>query len=140
MKKSILFCILCVFTASTSMAQDDIKAIKKVIATFSKAGDQNDVVLLDKYLDQNYRVVMNRLFGSDEVSVLSKTTYLEKIKTKEFGDDQRKLTFDQIIVNGTTATAKVVFRGTKMTFTSLLTLLRDNAGEWKLVSDIPIIS
>ncbi len=140
MKNSVLFCIICLAAAFSSQAQEDIREIKKTISSFSMAGDKNDVVVLDKYLDKNYRVIMNRLFGSDEVTVLSKTIYLDKIRTKEFGGDQRKLTFSEIVVNGSTATAKVIFEGSKMTFTSLLTLLKDSAGDWKLVCDIPVVS
>ncbi len=140
MKNSVLFCIICLASAFSSQAQDDIQSIKKTISSFSKAGDKNDAVLLDNYLDTNYRVVMNRLFGSKEVNILSKAIYLDKIKSKEFGGDQRQLTFNEIVVNGTTATAKVVFKGTKMTFTSLLTLLKDSSGDWKLVCDVPVVS
>ncbi len=117
----------------------EVKAIEKVIHGFSRAGDANDAVALEQYLDKNYRVVMNRLFGSKDVAVLSRLVYLDKIKSKEFGGDKRELTIKNIVVNGTTASAQVIFKGSKITFISLLTLLKDEKGVWKLVGDVPIV-
>ena len=115
------------------------KKITLLIKNFSKAGDDNSVEELDKLLDNNYRVVMNRLFGSNKVSVLSKEQYLNKIETKVFGGDKRTIEFEDIILNGSTAVAKVVFKGEKATFNSLMTLVQDETGRWKLVSDMPTI-
>lgn len=127
------------FSVNLYSQTKDMEAIKQTITAFSKAGDMNDSDELEKYLDDNYRVVMNRLFGSNEVSVMPKSVYLEKIKSKEFGGDTRKLNIENVIVNGNTACAKVTFVGTKMTFISLVTLVKDNKGDWKLVSDVPVI-
>jgi ketosteroid isomerase-like protein len=117
----------------------EVDAVKAVIISFSKAGDTNNVTELNKYLDDNFRIVMNRLFGSTGVSVMPKALYVEKIKTKEFGGDTRALTFENVVINGTTASVKVTFKGSKMTFVSLITLVKNEAGSWKLVSDTPVV-
>lgn len=119
--------------------KQDIKDIKEVITLFSKAGDSNDAAKLANCLDDNYRIVMNRLFGSEAVSIMSREVYLEKIKTKEYGGDTRSLTFENVIVNGNTAVVKVIFTGKKMTFNSLISLVKDSKNQWKLISDVPII-
>lgn len=122
-----------------SAQKNEMKNIEKVIIEFSKAGDENDAEKLDTYLDDSYRVVMNRLFGSTEVSVMPKSVYLEKIKSKEYGGDNRDLTIENTVVSGTTASAKVTFKGSKMTFISLIVLIQDLEGNWKLICDTPIV-
>ena len=82
---------------------------------------------------------MNRLFGSKEVSIMSKSVYLEKIKSKEFGGDERSLSIHSITINGTTALAKVSFLGKKMTFVSLLSLVKNANGSWLLINDMPMV-
>ncbi len=131
----LLFLILTVGCKAQVTDQD---AIKQSITAFSKAGDNNDTQALEKLLDQHYRVVLNRLFGSKSVSIVTKTQYLEKIKTKEWGGDSRNLTFEDIVINGTTASTKVTFKGKKATIVSIILLVKNEKGIWKLVSDIPI--
>ncbi len=140
MKKAILIGLFGLFISTMSCAQKSEEiAIKNVIIAFSKAGDANDAQKLSAYLDDNYRIVMNRLFGSKEVSVMSKSAYLEKIKTKEFGGDKRTVTIQNSIINGTSAVVKVAFKGAKMTFVSLITLIKKENGTWILVSDVPVV-
>jgi len=74
---------------SCSAQKTEVQNVEKVIAAFSKAGDDNNAEKLATYLDDNYRIVMNRLFGSTEVSVMPKSVYLDKISSKEFGGDKR---------------------------------------------------
>ena len=126
-------------TAGCNAQSSDEEAIKETIVGFSKAGDKNDGDNLATYLDINYRIVMNRLFGSSEVSVMTRNIYLEKIRTKEYGGDNRKVEIESIIINGSTACAKVSFIGSKMTFVSILILIKDGNNEWKLVSDVPVV-
>ena len=140
MKNLILlgYLSLIAITGVTAQTADE-EAVKKVIVAFSEAGDKNNVEVLEKCLDDNYRVVMNQLFGSKEVTTIPKEVYLEKIRTKEFGGDTRKVTIEQVTLNGSTAMAKVIFQGSKLTFNSLIVLLKDEKNTWKLLSDIPII-
>ena len=119
--------------------KSDMNAIKSTITAFAKAGDNQDVSALEPLLDANYRVVMNQLFGSTEVSVMPRAVYIEKIRAKEFGGDTRTLTFENVQVNGNTAVAQVLFKGQKMSFNSLLTLTQNAKGDWQLVQDCPVI-
>jgi len=119
--------------------KDQMQNIRSAITEFAKAGDENNSEKLSHYLDDNFRIVMNRLFGSTEVSVMPKSVYLEKIKSKEYGGDDRVVTIKQIVINATTATAKVIFEGTKMTFSSIIVLVQDLEGNWKLTSETPIV-
>ena len=141
MKNLKLIALVCSLLSvmATSAQKNEIQAIEIVISEFALAGDENNAEKLATCLDDNYRVVMNRLFGSKEVSIMSKSIYLEKIKSKEYGGDKRVLTIDNVLVNGTTASAKVIFKGKKMTFVSIITLIQDSKGNWKLISDVPIV-
>lgn len=139
MKKIMLMSLLSVFSFSTMNGQTEEKAVKKVITAFAKAGDANDYKSLDKLLDPNYRVVMNQLFGSKEVSIVPKSVYVEKIKSKEWGGDTRELDFLKIIINGNTALAHVKMKGEKAVFVSLISLVKNESGNWIMISDIPII-
>jgi len=140
MKNTILIGLIVLFASSPLKAQStDEKEIKDTVLAFAKAGDQNDVKTLEKHLDSNYRVVMNRLFGSSEVAIVPRSVYLEKIKNKEWGGDQRQVTFKDIIINENVATAKVMLKGKKATFVSLMDLIKTEKGSWKLISDTPTI-
>jgi len=140
MKNTILFTLLTMTTITMSCAQKTEKeAIIQTIETFSKAGDNNDVAALSEVLDDNYRIVMNRMFGCSEVSIMPKSVYLDKIKSKEFGGDTRDLTIGNVVVNGNTASAKVTFKGTKTIFISILVLVKDTSNQWFLVSDVPVM-
>lgn len=145
MKKQILVLTICALSFIGCQAQSEtktnpeMKKIEQTIMAFSKAGDSQDAAQLDALLDDNYRIVMNRLFGSPEVSVMPKSVYLDKIKAKEFGGDKREVTIDELIMNNTIATAKATFKGEKMTFISNLQLIQNATGDWKLVSDIPFV-
>ncbi|MEL7123083.1 MAG: nuclear transport factor 2 family protein [Bacteroidota bacterium] len=130
---------LALFSTMSFAQKAEIMAVKKTITTFSKAGDNNDATALASVLDNNYRVIMNRLFGSKEVSIMPREVYLEKIRTKEFGGDSRKVSFESVLINGNTATAKVNFKGQKLSMHSLITLVQDEEGDWKLISDVPVV-
>ena len=133
-----MIAIFGIITIGSAQENETVK-IKEVITAFSKAGDAQDYKSLDNYLDDNYRVVMNRLFGSKEMSVMPKSIYLDKIKSKEFGGDQRSLSFKNISVNGSTASAEVSFVGSKLTFHSIILLAKDEKNTWKLISDVPMV-
>ncbi len=140
MKKSILMVLMGIVTLTASAQQKEEKAIKGVIKEFAAAADENNADRLAKCLDDNYRVLMNRLFGSPDVSVVTKDDYLAKIESKEWGGDKREVTIQSITVNGTTASAHVTLKGTKATFVSLFILIKDADGNWKLSSDTPIVA
>jgi len=142
MKKIILTFITIIMgvtlTTAVQAQSAQEKAVKSTIEQFAKAADNSDAAAMDKLLDNNYRIVMNQLFGSKDVAVINKTIYLQKIKSKEWGGDDRKITIHHVNVLGKTASAKVTLAG-KATFVSFLELIQDANGAWKLVSDLPTV-
>lgn len=141
MYKSMLIGLFGLLLSACATAQgSEVNQVKETIKAFSKAGDFNDTRELENLLDENYRVVMNQLFGSKELTVIPRAVFLEKIGSKEWGGDSRDLTIEHVLINGNTASAKVTFKGEKMTFVSILILAKNKDGKWKLLSDIPNVS
>lgn len=139
MKKSILMMLVALAGLTGYSQTEDEKVIEETIREFAKAGDKNDVEALDKLLNENYSVVMNRLFGSETVTTVSKKDYLAKIESKEWGGDKREVVINKIIVNGNTAAVHATLIGSKMTFISIYTLIKDSQGNWTLLGDLPTI-
>lgn len=140
MKKAIVFGMLGILFSLGLYAQNqNVDAIKSTVTKFVKAGDNNDVAAIERCLDANYQVVMNRLFGAKTLSIMPKPVYLDKIAKKELGGDTRKVTFEEIVLNGSSAVAKVKMVGTKLSFVSLINLVQDEQGSWKLICEIPTL-
>lgn len=137
--KSILLVFSIFSVIQCSAQKSEVKRIKEVITAFSEAGDKNDGPALEKHLDDNYRVVMNRMFGSKSVATMDKSTYVENVESKVFGGDKRDLSIKKVLINGNVASALVTFKGTKMTVVSVLVLVKGANGVWKIVSDNPSI-
>lgn len=141
--KQLFIALMCtILIPMATNAQSEISnyaQIETTIRGFLAAGDKNDAKDLQRFLDDNYRVVMNQLFGSSDVMVVSKDLYVSKIESKEWGGDTRVVTIENIQVNGKTASAKVTQVGTKATFISTMVLIQHADGNWKLISDTPIV-
>lgn len=139
MRKTILLFAIGMLGLTANAQIKEEKAITKTINQFAEAADNNDVKSLENYLDDNFRIVMNRLFGSEAVGIVSKTDYLAKIESKEWGGDNREVEIKGILINGNNASVNVVLAGEKSTFNSIMILLKDGEGNWKIVSDTPTI-
>lgn len=137
---SVVLSLFMLFLVTGSFAQSkEEKEIKKVITSFTKGGDKQDVQIINQYIDDNFRIVMNQLFGNKEVSILTKGAYLQKINSKEFGGDNRVVTFQQLVLNGNTACVKATLKGQKLTFTSIFLLVKNDTGRWNIVSETPVV-
>ena len=120
---------------SVHLEEDDKSAITKVITEFSLAGDNSDISSLSELLNEHYRITMNQLFGSTEVSVMNKATYLQMIGQKKFGGDKRVIEIKSIEVHGNNAFAHVHLNGLKANFTSVFGLVKTADKNWQLISD-----
>ena len=139
MRNVLIISMLSVFSVSAFAFGDGEKAINKVIQEFSKAGDDRNTESLKQLTSENYRIVMNQLFGSTEIAVMDKKTYLDMIDQGKFGGDKRTVKFHSVTINGNNAVADVTLKGEAMTMRSMLNLSRNAAGKWILVSDTPTI-
>lgn len=124
-----------------SYAQDmkDLTSVKETVNRFVKAGDTHDVAALDKVLHDQYRVSMNQLFGSQELLVWDKATYLKMIKAKKIGGDPRTFEIVGVQLNGKNAIVNVIMESSKTRFNSFFMLVKNADGNWQLLSDFPTI-
>lgn len=139
--KSLLSFFLMMSLGVTLGAQDneDLVAIEAAVANFAAFGDQQNVAGLEGLLHPQFRAVVNRLFGSEEVSLMDKTVYLELIKTGKIGGDQRTVHLLEVEVVANNAHVKALFVGEKLRFTTFISLVKNPAGEWQVISDFPHI-
>jgi Putative lumazine-binding len=129
------------FGGLISQAQQaaDLAKIEAVVREFSAAGDKQDVTRLGKILHPQYRAVVNRLFGSTELSLMDRALYLQLISDKKIGGDTREVFLLQIDLVGNTASVKSIFRGKVLNFTTFVSLVKLPDGTWQIISDMPEI-
>lgn len=143
MKSKILTTIAVILiTNSTIMAQEKKEEmnVKQTIISFAHAADVQDDKALELLLDDNFRLVLNQMFGNKGIAMVSKLDYLAKIKAKEFGGDKREVTILNLTVLGNNAGVQAIFKGSKFTVVTFLQLIKTNTGEWKIINDLPGIS
>lgn len=141
MKNVFFVTVLSLFTAVSGFSQksSDEKMVSKIVHQFAASADKQDAVKMEKILDTQYRAVLNQLFGSKEVSVMDKTAYLQMIRDKKIGGDNRKVEILAIDITHNNAAVKARFTGTELNFQTYLFLAKDTHGQWKIVSDMPFI-
>ncbi|MFN7119250.1 MAG: nuclear transport factor 2 family protein [Saprospiraceae bacterium] len=126
-------------TSSANLDKQDQEKIVTVVTQFAKYADTQDATAMSAILDDQYRAYLNRLMGSNQVNTLDKTTYLQLLKDKKIGGEERTVTIATVDVNGNNAFVKVKMEGKKMTFVSYLLLAKSEGGDWKIVADMPAI-
>ncbi len=137
----LIFSALLLIGSLTTQAQqtDDLAKIEAVVRAFSTAGDQQDATRLDKILHPQYRAIVNRLFGSPDLSLMDKTLYLQLIADKKIGGDTREVFMLQIDIEGNTAFVKAILKGKVLRFTTFVSLVKLPDGTWQIISDMPEI-
>lgn len=133
-----LFAFLAVGTHPASTNTDEQK-IREVITNFAAYGDQQNADAMDAILDPGYRAVLNRLFGSKEINFLDKFTYLQMLRDKKLGGDQRQVAIHSVDITNNNAVVKAEFAGQKMTLITFMLLTKTEAGDWKIVVDMPAV-
>ena len=136
--------LLCAFALSTPQptAPDGtaMAKITQVIHDFSTAVDQQDVKETDAVLHAEFRAVVNQFMGAADVTILSKSMYLEMLKSKKIGGDQRKVKVHSIHLTDNVAVAHVTFTGEKLAFHTFIQLVEDTEKNWSIVSDMPNVA
>ncbi len=125
--------------ANNSTIENVNEQLTTVVEAYAKAGDNRDTKTLDQLLHVEFRSVVNRLFGSMDLSVMSKTVYLDLMKQEKIGGDKRKVEILNIDVMDHTAYIKAKFSGEQLIFTTHLMLAKNAADKWQVVNDMPLI-
>lgn len=137
MKNLITLLTLLTMTINVMHAQSEKEEVKKVITQFVQAADLQDADQVATLLHEDFRVVMNQLFGSSDVSLMNKAVYEQLIRDKKMGGDLRAVDFVSVDVVNQNAAVKVLLKGKSMVFESLLHLIKTADGKWQLINDLP---
>jgi Putative lumazine-binding len=141
MKNFILSLVAMLLTTTISFAQEvtDLAQVEATVRKFCGAGDRQDATSLDKVLHPQFRAVVNRAFGSPELSLMDKPLYLQLMSDKKIGGDTRTVYVLQTDMGTNVATVKAIFLGKTLRFTTYIALVKLPSGEWQIVSDMPEI-
>lgn len=137
--KHLLFLTLMISALPEAKSQTKMEKqnVENVVRQFVHGADARDVQQVDTVLDANYRTVVNRLFGGDEISTMNKDLYLTLLKEGRIGGDQRQIEFLMIDIVGNNAVVKARLKGKELLFTSYILLIRTKDDKWLIVSDLP---
>ena len=124
-------------TMNVAKAQTEKEEVKNVITQFVQAADIQDADQVATLLHEDFRVVMNQLFGSTDVSFMNKSVYVQLIRDRKMGGDKRTIDFVSVDVVNHNASVKVLLKGKTMVFESLLHLIKTADGKWQLINDLP---
>lgn len=141
MKIQTMIFLFSMLACSALQAQDhqDLAGIETAVHDFARLGDQQDAKALDQLLHPQFRAVVNRLFGAEEVSLMDKAAYLQLIKDKKIGGDKRGVYILSVDVVNNNATVKARFEGKALRFTTFLSLVKNTDGGWQVIGDMPDI-
>ena len=138
--KSIILGLMALSLSTGTFTDEEVKDLEKLAQTihqFSESVDTRNVKATDKVLHHGFRAVVNRLFGSEEVSIMDKTLYLNLLKEGKIGGDKRTVKIHSINMEGNNAVVKVEFDGSALRFQSFMQMVKDTAGNWTIISDMP---
>jgi Putative lumazine-binding len=140
MKNQFLTLIVITMTSVLAVAQSDKVLIEQTINQFAKAGDERDIVKLKTLLHDDFRIAMNRLFGSEKVDFLTKPTYIKMMEEGKLGGDNRIVKIQSVDITENNAAVKVSLKGKALTFQSYYHLVKNVAGQWQIINDLPFAS
>jgi ketosteroid isomerase-like protein len=147
--KSLIFSFACaLFTLSacgqakpeavkaTFSVSTDQKAVEAATKQFLEGADKSDVAALDAVMHEQYRVVLNRVFGN-AVTTMDKTAYLKMITDKKIGGVPRQSTILSVVVVENIAAVEVTTTSAKSDLHIFMHFIKEPDGQWRLVSDTP---
>lgn len=135
----LIISLLVIGTPPKEKHLSDLEKIATAIHEFASAADQRDLKKMDQVLHKDYRSVVNRLFGSKEVSIMDKALYLDLLKQEKIGGDQRTVEINSIDMIGNNAVAQVTLNGKELIFLTFIQLVKDTNDQWLVISDMPKI-
>ncbi|MEM9887118.1 MAG: nuclear transport factor 2 family protein [Bacteroidota bacterium] len=118
---------------------DDTEAIIQAVELFSDSADKRNVKAMETIMHADFRAIVNRVFGSAEVSIMDKSLYLDLLKQGKLGGEEREVTIESIHLEGHNALVKATLEGKELRFITFMQLVKATSGEWKVISDMPNI-
>lgn len=143
MKNAIFIVTLstAIFTACmASNPNPENKAVIEAVNQFVKSADSRNTEGMKSILHDEFRAVINRLFGNDGVSIMTKEVYLQMLADGKIGGDERKVEILSVDVINNNASVKARFTGKEYVFDTYLLLVKQSNNEWKVINDMPYIA
>jgi len=116
-----------------------MEQVKAAIEAFVKAGDNRDIVALEKILHANFQNIQDGLFGEKGIFIFSKSGYIDLIRTEKFGGSPRNIVYSSIEQTNHIATAQLKLESQYLIFHSLLICVEEH-GVWKIINNTPVIN
>jgi hypothetical protein len=118
----------------------ELRSIGTAVREFAAFADLQQAEGLERVLHPQFRAVVNRPFGSTEISLMDKATYLQLIRERKIGGDTREVHLLSVDIVNQNATVKAVFEGKALRFVTFISLVRTPEGQWQVIGDMPDIS
>lgn len=115
------------------MKETIIQAVKK----FIEGGDKSDTEMLDQILHKDFTNVQNGFFDQRGIFIINKKKYLSLISGSTFGGIPRNMDILSVDIAGNIAMVKANLTSEKLRFTSFISLIREESGEWKVIGNFP---
>lgn len=115
------------------------KEIIHAITDFINGGDTSDIKKLDKVMHSQFRNVQNGFLEAKDLTIIDKEKYLSLVDQKIFGGLPREMDIVSLDRAGTIAVAKVRLKSSQLKFTSFISLVLDEQGNWKVMDNFPYI-
>lgn len=135
----ILISSLAWVQVSKSQSIMEKENVVNVVKQFVQGADQRMVEQVDSVLDDNFRAVVNRAFGNDQLMLIPKPVYLDMLREGKLGGDNRTIEFLWTDISGNNALVKARLTGKATVFTTYISLVRNKENQWLIVSDQPHI-
>ncbi|ULQ50952.1 nuclear transport factor 2 family protein [Flavihumibacter fluvii] len=140
--KQILLIVFLLFAIMEGNAQNKNKMeelfIQKIIENYATALDAQNVPEAEKFLDKEFRVVLNNYNNSGTIAILSREQYTGMMRSGKVGGNKRKVKFLLTDIHDNAAVVKVQLEGEKNIFTNYYSLIK-NGGTWLIINDMPQI-
>lgn len=111
--------------------------VENVVKQFVQGADQRMVEQVGSVLDDNFRAVVNRAFGNDQLMLIPKPVYLDMMRQGKVGGDSRTIEFLLTDITRNNALVKARLTGKATVFTTYISLVRNKENQWLIVSDQP---
>ncbi|WP_373548525.1 nuclear transport factor 2 family protein [Haliscomenobacter sp.] len=110
-------------------------AIAEAVEAFIKAGDRQDITLLESVLHPEYRSTINQFMGQENVTVIPREVYLKLVQDGKIGGSPRSYQIVHAASLGHTAQVQVHMESAQLVFNNFLSLVQDTKGKWWLIND-----
>jgi membrane-bound lytic murein transglycosylase len=114
----------------------ETKKIQALITAYAAAVDTKNTAAAEKFLDAEFRVVLNNYNNSGGTTILTKNQYLDMIKDGRAGGSKRTVSFLLNDIHDNAAVIKVKLERDNVVFTNYYSLIKRN-NQWLVVNDIP---